>query len=93
MMKISKIIPRYDWILVEQDETSKETESGIMTPSNVEEEQKAIGTVINIGDEIKDIKIGDRVIFPVFAGEKLDIKDDKNYRFLKDDDVIALIKE
>jgi len=93
MTKI-KIIPRYDWVLVKQDEQSNE-ENGIIIPSNIEEEQKTIGTVISIGKEIVDLKEGDRVVFPTFAGENIEISDDKDskYKFLKDDDVIAFIKE
>ena len=92
MTKI-KIIPRNDWILVQQEEQSGE-DNGIIMPSNVEEEQKSIGVVVSVGKYgVDDIKKGDRIVFPTFAGESIDLNDKKKYRFLKDDDVIAFIKE
>lgn len=96
-MKTPKITPRGKQILLQQDKTeSRESKNGIITPSNVEQEQKAIGTVIAAGAEIKDIKKGDRVIFGAFCGEKLKFKDgtkEVEYILLFDEDVIAFIED
>ena len=88
------IKPRKSQILIQQDEIDQQAKYGIYSPSSVEKEQKAIGIVIAIGSEIKDIKKGDRVIFGVFAGEKITIKNkdkDIEYMLLFDDDVLAII--
>ena len=88
------IKPRKGQILIQQDEIDQQSKYGIYSPSNVEKEQKAIGVVIAIGSEIEDIKKGDRVIFGVFAGEKITIKNkdkDIEYMLLFDDDVLAII--
>jgi co-chaperonin GroES (HSP10) len=96
-MKIPKIKPRGKQILVQQDgKESRETKSGLFVPSNVETEQKAFGIVMGVGDGIKDVKKGDRVIFGAYAGEKLKFKDgskDIELVLLFDEDVIAFIEE
>ena len=92
-----KIIPRGKRILVLRDEAeSRESEHGIITPDSVEEEQKAFGTVVAVGDDIKDLKKGDRVIYGAFAGETIEeeVKGKKvEYKLLDDEDVIAYLKE
>ena len=94
--KEKKIVPRGRHILVRpDDEASRTTESGLMVPSSVEQEQRAIGTVLAVGDGIKDVKKGDRVIYGAFAGETLNFSRDPKkveYKLLFDEDVIAFIK-
>lgn len=95
MTKKIKIIPRAKQVLVLPDiEQSHESEHGIITPTNVEQEQKAIGIVIAVGNEIKDIKKGDKVIFGAFAGEKIKLQESSKqveYVLLFDEDILAFI--
>ena len=97
MKKTPKIIPRGKQILVKPDgEGSRVTDSGLVMPSNVEQEQKAIGTVLAVGSEIKDIKKGQRVIYGAFAGEKLKLNESSkevDYMILFDEDVLAFIED
>lgn len=92
----NKITPRGKRILVKRDAPeSRENEAGIITPDNVEQEQKAFGTVVDVGREIKDVKKGDRVIYGAYAGEII-VQSEKGkqveYRLLDDEDVIAFMK-
>ena len=92
----TKIQPRGKYILVKRDEAvGLVSEHGISAPSNTEQEEKAFGTVIAVGDLIKDVKKGDRVVYGAFAGEELEL-DEKGkkvkYRLIEDEFVIAFIK-
>lgn len=92
-MKKSNIHPRGKQVLVQPDsKESRENEHGLITPSNVEQEQKSIGKVIAVGPEIKDIKKGDRVIYGTYAGDDLSIEDN-DYKLLNEEFVLAFIKE
>lgn len=90
-----KIRPRGKYILIKRDEAEERvSEFGIVTPDNIEREQKAYGTVLATGDEVKDVVKGDRVIFGAFAGEVLE--QDENgkkveYRLVESEFVIAFI--
>lgn len=92
-----KIKPRKNQILVQPDgEPSRQTEHGLIMPSNVEQEQKAIGTVVAVGPEIKDVKKGDRVLYGAFAGESIAFSRDPkkvDYKLLFDEDVLAFIED
>ena len=94
--KESKIRPRSKHVLVRQDEDeSRESDFGIIMPSNVEQEQKAIGTVIAVGPDIKDIKKGDRVIYGAYAGEKIKLKESSkevDFVILFDEDILAFME-
>jgi len=91
-----KITPRAKQVLVKPDGVeSRESESGIITPSNIEQEQKAIGTVIAVGSDIKDIYRDDRVIYGAYAGEVIKFREggkDVEYRILFDEDILAFIE-
>jgi len=95
-VKEKQIIPRGKYMLVKQDESAaKENEFGLSIPDSEEKDQKAFGTVIEAGSDIKDVKKNDRVIFGAYAGEELIITEghkDITYRLLYDEDVIAFIK-
>lgn len=91
-----KIIPRGTRILVKRDEAKGGvSEHGIVSPENIEKEQKAYGTVVAVGPDIKDVKVGDRVVYGAYAGEDIE-QDEKGkkveYKLLDDEDVIAFIK-
>lgn len=87
------IKPRKKYILVEPiKEDVKETKTGLIIPSNIEQEQKAIAKVIATGDEISDIKKGDKIIHGTYAGERIKTHEkgmEKDYILLFDDDIIA----
>jgi co-chaperonin GroES (HSP10) len=94
-MSIPTIKPRKSWVLVKPDgEESRETEHGIIMPSNVEQEQKAIGTIVDIGDEVFGLFTGQKVIYGAFAGEKLKFQEsskDVDFLLLHNDDILAII--
>lgn len=94
-MKTPTIKPRKLQILVKPDDkVSNVLDYGIVVPENEEQEQKAIGKVIAIGDGISDIAVDDTVIYGVFAGEELSFKNDGDeveFILLHDDDVLATV--
>jgi chaperonin GroES len=94
---VMKITPRGKYILIKRDEAeSPVSEHGIVAPDSIEREQKAYGTVIAVGDEIKDVKKGDRVIFGAFAGETVEQTEKGKkveYKLVESEFVIAFIQD
>jgi co-chaperonin GroES (HSP10) len=93
------VIPRKNQVLIEPEEVKKSgatTDSGLYLPDNEAKEEKAFGKVIAKGSEVgEDIKIGDRVIFGMFLGDKIKLGEStKEYDFIlvADEEVIAFIK-
>jgi chaperonin GroES len=89
------IKPRGQYILVKQDTPEdRENQFGLLMPSNVEQEQKSQGEVYAVSEQIKDIKKGDKVIYGMFAGEQLKVKEnlkEVDYKLIHSDDIIAFI--
>lgn len=97
MSKVPKIIPRGKFILVKPDETEQVTsETGLAIPPNEEQEEKAYGTVVAVGDAIKDIKKGDRVIYGKYAGDEITFREnlkDVTYMLVEDQWVMAFLQD
>ena len=95
-MKTSKIKPRGKQILVTPDPARSRTSShGLVTPSNIEQEKKSVGTVIAVGPDIKDVKKGDHVIYGTYAGERIKLHDgvkEVEFALLFDEDVLAFLE-
>lgn len=91
-----KIVPRGPWALVKVDpEETRESDFGIIVPDEVEQERKSQGTVEAVGEEVKGIAAGDRVVYGTFAGENLKLRDGAeklSYKLLNTDDIIAFIR-
>ena len=97
-----KIQPLYDNILVSYMETEM-TEGGIYVPtSSQHNENRTCGKVIAAGPDCKKVKVGDTVMFGVYAGLKIIPQDmilfgaespvkDETWKILKELDVIATI--
>ncbi len=92
-----RIRPRSKQVLVSPETPeSRVSKHGILTPSNVEQEQKSIGLVLAVGSEIKDIKKGDKVIYGAYAGEKIKLQENSkqvDYILLFDEDILAFIED
>ncbi len=67
----------------------EQKESVIKTPdSNLVER----ATVLSIGDEVKTVKVGDRLLFTSFGVDSVDVDGERHY-FLIEDDAFILATE
>ncbi len=90
-MATKKITPLGDRVLVEPITADEKTPSGIIIPESAQEKEN-IGKVIAVGtlEEIKNIKVGDTVLF----GYSYEIAKSggKEYYVIQSKDLIAVIK-
>jgi chaperonin GroES len=90
-----KIQPLGDRVLVKVLETETTTASGIVLPDSAKE-KKAEGEVIAIGsgeDVTKlGLNVGDTVLFGKYSGDEVEV-DGTEYKILKDDEVLAVLKK
>lgn len=94
---MSKIIPLRDYVLVQQEEINKVSKHGIVKPDSEEEEQKTIATVIETGADVKEVKVGEKVIFGAYSGDKIETGEDgetkEDYILLKEEYILAILKD
>jgi len=68
--KLTDLHPLHDWVLVQKDFVTT-TKGGIIIGGN-KEQRPTTGTVLRIGDEVTDVKVGDKIQFPYAAGTTLE---------------------
>ena len=94
------IKPLFDCIMIIKDEESKTTTGGIVIPDSIKE-KPSTGTVIAVGEGATDphtgnlipmkVSVGDRVIFPKFAGQLIKLNDEER-TILKQTDILGIIE-
>ena len=86
-----KIRPLGERVLIKQTKQEETTKSGIVLPDTASKEKPIIGEVTAIGEAIKEIKIGDKVIYEKYAGTE--VKDNEEvYLLLEEKNVLAIVE-
>ncbi|MCX7988469.1 MAG: co-chaperone GroES [Thermodesulfovibrio sp.] len=87
-----KIKPLKDRIVVKySSEELEKTPGGIYVP-DVAKEKPQKGTVIEVGSEVKEVKVGDTVLFDKYAGSKIKI-DDVEYLIIKEEEILGIVEK
>lgn len=90
-----KLKPMADNVLLKQYEAPETTVSGIIL-ATAAKEKPAIYEVVSAGPGTKDvemvIKAGDRVVVNKFTGTDVTI-DKVDYKFVKQDDILAVVTD
>ncbi|MDH3004678.1 MAG: co-chaperone GroES [Candidatus Shikimatogenerans sp. JK-2022] len=93
-MKINKIKPLNDRVLIEPLPVEKQTSSGIIIPDTVKEKKSNEGVVIAVGPGKKEkgmtVKVGDKVLYSKYSGNNLKIEN-KRYIIMHESDIYAII--
>ncbi len=87
------IKPIGERVLVKPVKVEEKTASGLIIPGAADKEKPNLGeiTALGKGDELKDIKIGDKIIYAKFSGTEIKDKDEK-YLILNIEDVLAVVE-
>jgi len=88
-MKKTNLQPLGKNLIVQQREAETKTASGLIVGSPDKPNE---GTVIAIGEEIKTIKEGDKVMFSTYGGQELKYNKE-TFLMLKEHDILAIIKQ
>lgn len=90
-----KLKPMADNVLLKAHEAQESTASGIILAS-ASKEKPAIYEVVSVGPGTKDVtmavKVGDKVVVGKFTGSDVTI-DKVDYKFVKQDDILAVVTE
>ena len=90
-----KLKPMADNVLLKQQEAKEATVSGIIL-ATANKEKPAIYEVVSVGPGTKDvtmtISVGDRVVVNKFVGTDITL-DKVEYKFVKQDDILAVVTD
>lgn len=85
-----KLKPTADNIVLKQTEAEETTASGIILAAA--KEKPAIYEVMSAGPDVKDVKVGDKVVVGKFTGNEIKL-DGVAYKFVKLEDVLAVVTD
>ena len=84
-----KFKPLKDRVFVSYTEELGKTAGGLFIPDSAKEKPQS-GKVEAVGDEVKQLKVGDKVLFDRYSGSKINI-DNTEYLIVKEEDVLGIL--
>ena len=80
--------PLGDRVFVTYTEEMERTSGGIYVPESAKEKPQR-GSDQAIGKDVKNVKVGDQILFDKYSGSKLKI-DDEDCLILKEEDILGV---
>lgn len=84
------ITPLADYVVVRAEEAEKKTASGILLADNSAEKPK-IAKVLAVGKEVKNVSVGDRVIYGGYSNTEVKVENEE-YLLIKEENIYAKVK-
>ncbi len=81
--------PLSDYVVACQEAAQTKTASGLLLPDSGTEKPK-IATVVAVGPLVKDVKVGDKIIFGGYSNTDIKI-DSVEYMLIKQENIFAKI--
>jgi chaperonin GroES len=85
------IQPMADYVVVQQEEASNKTASGLYIPDSATEKPKT-AKVVAVGKDVDEVKVGDRVVYKnEYEATKVTVEKD-DYTLVYKKNIIATVK-
>ena len=84
-----KFKPLKDRVFVSYTEELSKTAGGLFIPDSAKEKPQS-GKIEAVGEEVKQLKVGDKVLFDRYSGSKI-IIDNTEYLIVKEEDVLGIL--
>ncbi len=84
-----KFKPLKDRVFVSYTEEMQKTAGGLYIPDSAKEKPQS-GKVEAVGDDVKSLKVGDKILFDKYSGSKIAI-DNADYLIIKEEDVLGIL--
>jgi chaperonin GroES len=85
-----KLKPLKDRVFVSYAEEPEKTSGGLYVPDTAKEKPQQ-GKVEAIGSEVKEIKVGDTVLFDRYSGSKVKVEDTECL-IIKEEDILGIVE-
>ncbi len=87
---VMKFKPLKDRVFVKYSDEAEKTAGGIYIPESAKEKPQK-GVIEAVGSEVKEIKVGDVILFDKYSGSKINI-DNNEYLIIKEEDILGIIQ-
>jgi len=82
--------PLGDYVVAQAEEAQTKTASGLYLPENAAEKPKS-AKVLAVGKDVKDVKVGDRVIYGGYSTKEVKLAG-VEYLIIKEENIYATVK-
>jgi chaperonin GroES len=82
--------PLKDRVFVKYTDEAEKTAGGIYIPESAKEKPQK-GSIEAVGSEVKELKVGDVILFDKYSGSKVNI-DNNEYLIIKEEDILGIIQ-
>jgi len=86
-----KFKPLKDRVFVKYSEEAERTAGGLYVPESAKEKPQK-GVIEAVGSEVKEIKVGDIILFDKYSGSKINI-DNNEYLIIKEEDILGIVQD
>ncbi|MDZ7785904.1 MAG: co-chaperone GroES [Candidatus Saccharibacteria bacterium] len=84
------IKPLGEYVVAQTEEAPSKTASGLYIPKEAQEKPK-ISKVLAVGKDVKEVKVGDRIIYGGFSNTEVN-HDGEDYMLIKEENIYAVVK-
>ncbi len=85
--------PLGDRVLIKVKEVETQTASGIYIPDNAAQEKPTQAEIMAIGSDVKDVKVGDQVVFTKYARSAAVTLEGAEYLVMETAEILGVIGE
>ncbi len=85
-----KFKPLKDRVFVKYSEEGEKTAGGLYIPDTAKEKPHK-GIVEAVGSEVKELKVGNTILFDKYSGSKVTI-DNNEYLIVKEEDILGIVE-
>ncbi len=85
-----KFKPLKDRVFVKYTEEGERTPGGLYIPDSAKEKPQK-GLVEAVGSEVKEVKVGNTILFDKYSGSKVNI-DNNEYLIIKEEDILGIVE-
>jgi chaperonin GroES len=85
-----KLKPLQDRVVVSYTEEAEKTAGGIYVPDSAKEKPQQ-GKVEAVGKDVKELKVGNIVLFDKYSGSKVKV-DSAEQLVIKEEDILAIVE-
>jgi chaperonin GroES len=89
-MSYKLVTPLFDNLLIKPMKPEEKSSSGIILPDVVDKEKPQIGEVMEIGKEVTEVKVGDKVMYKKWGGQDIKL-DNEEFIIAVQKDILAII--
>jgi chaperonin GroES len=87
---LMKFKPLKERVFVSYSEEGEKTAGGIYIPDSAKEKPQK-GKVEAVGSEVKELKVGNIILFDKYSGSKVNI-DGTDYLIVKEEDILGIVE-